>query len=88
MAQQVGGSLGLAILSTLAASRSSSLIHAGTTAAGKVSATVSGYHVAFLVAAIMLFAAAAFLVFALRRSHLVQVEEEVRTAGGAVPAAA
>ena len=88
VAQQVGGSLGLAILSTLAASRSSSLIHVGTTAAGKVSATVSGYHVAFLVAAIMLFAAAAFLVFALRRSHLVQVEEEVRSAGGAVPAAA
>jgi EmrB/QacA subfamily drug resistance transporter len=88
VAQQVGGSLGLAVLSTLAASRSSSLIHAGTTAAGKVSATVSGYHIAFLVAAIMLFAGAAFLVFALRRSHLVQVEEEVKSAGGAMPAPA
>jgi predicted MFS family arabinose efflux permease len=88
VAQQVGGSLGLAILSTLAASQSSSLIHVGTTAAGRVSATVSGYHVAFLVAAIMLFAAAGFLVFALRKAHLTQVEAEVREAGGAVPVAA
>ena len=88
VAQQVGGSLGLAILSTLAASRTSSLVHAGTSAAGKVSATVSGYHVAFLVEAIMLFAGAAFLVFALRKSHLTQVEAEVREAGGAMPAAA
>jgi EmrB/QacA subfamily drug resistance transporter len=88
VAQQVGGSLGLAILSTLAASHTSSLVHAGTSTAGAISARVSGYHVAFLVAAIMLFAGAAFLAFFLRRSHLVQVEAEVRESGGAVPAAA
>ena len=86
VAQQVGGSLGLAILSTLAASHTSSLVHAGTTTAAALSARVSGYHVAFLVAAIMLFAGAGFLAFFLRRSHLAQVEAEVRSSGGAVPA--
>jgi EmrB/QacA subfamily drug resistance transporter len=85
VAQQVGGSLGLAILSTLAASRTSSLVHAGTTTAGRLSARVSGYHVAFLVAAILLFAGAAFLTVFLRRSHLAQVEAEVTT-GAAAPA--
>ena len=52
-AQQVGGSLGLAILSTLAASQTSSLLH-GAAAAAPLAARVSGYHVAFLAAAIML----------------------------------
>ena len=59
-AQQVGGSLGLAILSTLAASRTSSL--AGTAAGARQRRRVSGYHVAFLAAAIMLAAGAVILV--------------------------
>ena len=45
VAQQVGGSLGLAIMSTLAASRTSSLLTAGAT--HPLTARVSGYHVAF-----------------------------------------
>ena len=45
-AQQVGGSLGLAILSSLAASQTTSLLH-GSGAGGAIAARVSGYHVAF-----------------------------------------
>jgi EmrB/QacA subfamily drug resistance transporter len=81
-AQQVGGSLGLAILSTLAASQTSSLLstHSGTA----IAARVSGYHVAFLAAAIMLAAAAGLMAFALRRSHIREVEREI--AAGTTPA--
>jgi sugar phosphate permease len=53
--QQVGGALGLAILSTLAASRTSHLLGGGVSSVGqRASAQVSGYHVAFLVGAAML----------------------------------
>ena len=55
--QQVGGALGLAILSTLAASKTTSVLnslHGSATAAASVAARVSGYHVAFIVAAVML----------------------------------
>ena len=56
-AQQVGGSIGLAILSTLAASRTTSLLH-GPVASGAVpAARVSGFHVAFIAAAGLLGAA-------------------------------
>ncbi len=84
-AQQVGGSLGLAILSTLAASQTSSLLssaHARATSAAGVAARVSGYHVAFLGAAIMLAIGVALLAFALRRSHIREVERAI--ASGAV----
>jgi hypothetical protein len=70
-AQQVGGSLGLAILSTLATDHTSSLIKAGHVSA--VAARVSGYHVAFIAAAVMLGAGAVLLVALLRRRHLVHV---------------
>jgi predicted MFS family arabinose efflux permease len=71
-AQQVGGSLGLAILSTLAASQTSSLLHGadGSGAIGAIAARVSGYHVAFLAAAIMLASGALILATALRRQHV------------------
>jgi EmrB/QacA subfamily drug resistance transporter len=54
--QQVGGSLGLAILSTLAASRTSRLLPHGVVASVAVSnsAHTRGYHVAFAVGALML----------------------------------
>ena len=86
-AQQVGGSLGLAILSSLAASQTTSLLHgsAGGLAAA-TAARVSGYHVAFLAAAIMLAAAAGLLTFGLRRSHVREIEHEL-AAGGAAPVA-
>jgi EmrB/QacA subfamily drug resistance transporter len=72
-AQQVGGSLGLAILSTLAASQTGSLLassHASPVSPGGIAARVSGYHVAFLAAALMLAAGGAILALALRPRHV------------------
>jgi hypothetical protein len=74
-AQQVGGSLGLAILSTLAASQTSSLLGGGRTGAvAALAARVSGYHVAFAAAAIMLGAGALIMLVALRRRHVRAIE--------------
>jgi predicted MFS family arabinose efflux permease len=70
-AQQVGGSLGLAILSTLAASRTAHVAH---TAGSHVSALVSGYQVAFAAAAVMLGVGGLILAVALRRRHLEGIE--------------
>ena len=64
-AQQVGGSLGLAILSTLAASQTARVLD-GTSQAAVFAARVSGYHVAFLAAAIMLGAGVVIMTVALR----------------------
>ena len=63
-AQQVGGSLGLAILSTVAASRTSDLLssHSATV----IAARVSGYQVAFATAAGMLVLGAVILIVGLR----------------------
>jgi EmrB/QacA subfamily drug resistance transporter len=72
-AQQVGGSLGLAILSTLAASRTSDLlsgVHGSGAAAASLAARVSGYHVAFIAAAVMLAAGVAILGLVVRRRDL------------------
>ena len=85
-AQQVGGSLGLAILSSLAASQTTRLLSGHS--AGAVAARVSGYHVAFLAAAIMLAVGAALLVFGLRRRHMREVERELASSGAALPVAA
>jgi EmrB/QacA subfamily drug resistance transporter len=83
-AQQVGGSLGLAILSTLAATQTSHLIthHSAT----RVAATVSGYHVAFLAAAAMFAGAAALLVVLLRKRHMAEVEEAIESGEAAAVA--
>jgi EmrB/QacA subfamily drug resistance transporter len=56
-AQQVGGSIGLAILSTLAASRTTSVLHGPVTPGSVLGARVSGFHVAFVGAAVLLGAA-------------------------------
>jgi MFS family permease len=82
-AQQVGGSLGLAILSTLAASQTSKLLQGG--GVGEAAARVSGYHVAFLAAAIMLAAGAGIMAFGLRQRHMKEVELELGE-GAAAPA--
>jgi uncharacterized membrane protein YtjA (UPF0391 family) len=74
-AQQVGGSLGLAILSTLAASRTSHLLSGHSTT--RIAATVSGYHVAFLAAAVMFVVAVALLVVLLRKRHMAEVERAI-----------
>jgi EmrB/QacA subfamily drug resistance transporter len=77
-AQQVGGSLGLAILASLAASQTSSLLHASG-GAGQLAARVSGYHVAFMAAAIMLAAGGALMTFVLRKSHTREIEHDLAT---------
>jgi hypothetical protein len=68
-AQQVGGSLGLAILSTLAASRTTDLLsglHGAALFSASTAAKVSGYHVAFIAAAVMLGAGAIIMAVAVR----------------------
>jgi EmrB/QacA subfamily drug resistance transporter len=85
-AQQVGGSLGLAILSTLAASQTSSLLRAGGTS--PAAATVSGYHIAFLGAAIMLAAGVGIMGVALRPRHMRAVEHAIASGAVAAPAVA
>jgi EmrB/QacA subfamily drug resistance transporter len=79
-AQQVGGSLGLAILSTLAASQTARLLsgsHASLASAAGLAARVSGYHVAFLAAALMLAAGGIILAVALRPRHVRAIEREL-----------
>jgi EmrB/QacA subfamily drug resistance transporter len=70
-AQQVGGSLGLAILATLSVDHTNKLIKAGV---NTTQATVSGYHVAFLAAALMMATGAVLLVVLLRKRHLKGLE--------------
>jgi EmrB/QacA subfamily drug resistance transporter len=65
--QQVGGSLGLAIMATFAASRTTTVLHTGATVGA---ARVAGYHLAFEIAAGMLVAGAVALVVSLRRRHV------------------
>jgi EmrB/QacA subfamily drug resistance transporter len=78
-AQQVGGSLGLAILSTLAASQTSSLLAGSQASPGSavaLAARVSGYHVAFLAAALMLAGGGLILAVALRPRHVRALQAE------------
>ena len=72
-AQQVGGALGLAVLSTLAAARTSSLLNSGA-AGGQHAALVSGFHVAFGVGAGLLALAAVLLMAMLRRHHVASLD--------------
>jgi EmrB/QacA subfamily drug resistance transporter len=72
-AQQVGGALGLAILSTLAASRTSSLL-AGSAASSQHAALLGGFHLAFGVGAGLLALAALLLLAMLRRHHVATLD--------------
>ncbi len=72
-AQQVGGALGLAILSTLAASHTSSLLSSGVSG-GQHAALLGGFHVAFAVGAGLLALAAVLLVAMLRRHHVASLD--------------
>ncbi len=79
--QQVGGSFGLAILSTLAAHHTAGLL--GSSAPGThayLAAYVSGYHVAFGVAGGMLLLGAALLIVMLRARHLALVSLQTNAA--------
>jgi EmrB/QacA subfamily drug resistance transporter len=66
---QVGGAIGLAVLATLSGERTKSLLADGHSAA---SALTSGYHVAYLVGAILAAIAVAIAVFVLRAPQPVQ----------------
>jgi MFS family permease len=68
--QQVGGALGLAVLSTLATSKTSS---AGGSPAH---ALVVGFHWAFAAGAVVMVAALAVMVALLRRRHVARIEEQ------------
>jgi EmrB/QacA subfamily drug resistance transporter len=77
---QVGGALGLAVLATLSASRTNELLHAGKSASVALTA---GYHLAFVVAAVLVLAAivAALTVAAPRRSAAREEASERRCVG-------
>jgi EmrB/QacA subfamily drug resistance transporter len=68
--QQIGGALGLAILSTLAATRTSH----ETAALGHNAALLSGYHLAFLIGAIWMAAAIGVLLL-IRKRDVAQIQE-------------
>src|SRR5256885_724597 len=74
--QQIGGALGLAILSTLAA---------GQTHGGSKTALVHGFHYAFAGAAVFVVAALVLMVAMLRKRDVARIEAE---ATQAAPAAA
>jgi EmrB/QacA subfamily drug resistance transporter len=74
--QQVGGALGLAILSTIAASRTNHLGGSG------AAALVGGFHYAFAGSAVFLLAGLGTLLALLRREHVVGIEQEA--AAGAI----
>ena len=65
--QQVGGALGLAILSSLAAGRTATMTAQGT---GQDAALVDGFQLAFLVGAGLMLGAAVVIVAMLRRHHV------------------
>src|SRR5204862_1307323 len=68
--QQIGGALGLAVLSTLAATRTSQ--HASL---GHAAALVSGYHLAFLIGAVLMAVAIGLLVALVRRRDVEQIQQ-------------
>ena len=68
--QQVGGALGLAVLSTLATSKTASA--GGSPAHG----LVVGFHWAFAAGAVVMVAALAVMVALLRRRHVARIEEQ------------
>jgi EmrB/QacA subfamily drug resistance transporter len=68
--QQVGGALGLAVLSTLATSKTSS---AG---GSPMHALVIGFHWAFAAGAVVMIAALAVMVALLRRRHVARIEQQ------------
>jgi len=74
--QQVGGALGLAILATLAANRTSSLLSGG--GVGQTAALVGGFHVAFAVGAGMLALAAVILTVMLRAQDVASLDLEAQ----------
>ncbi len=73
--QQVGGALGLAVLSTLASSQTSRLTGGGP-AVGHEAALTSGFHVAFGVGALLLVGGIVMLILTVRRSDVARIHTE------------
>jgi EmrB/QacA subfamily drug resistance transporter len=69
--QQIGGALGLAVLSTLAATRTGHK----EAALGHDGALVSGYHLAFLIGAVLMAAAIGLIATLIRRRDVQQINE-------------
>jgi EmrB/QacA subfamily drug resistance transporter len=85
-AQQVGGSLGLAVLSTLAASHTTSLLRTAghpASVAAELAARVGGYHIAFIGGAVALATGALLLVLFLRPRHVESVSYDTAIPVGA-----
>ena len=74
--QQVGGALGLAILSTIAASH--------TADKNSVADAVHGYHYAFAGAAVFVALSLLVMILLLRKHHVAQIQAEAAE-GGAIP---
>jgi EmrB/QacA subfamily drug resistance transporter len=72
--QQVGGALGLAILASLAAGRTSGAIKSGV---GQVQALVDGYTRAYLVAGGLSIAALVLVLLLIRRTDVARIDQEV-----------
>jgi EmrB/QacA subfamily drug resistance transporter len=75
--QQLGGAIGLAVLSTLAANTTSGTLAAlghAPNALAQVSALVSGFHVAFLVGAFLMFGGAVVLAMTVRRADVSRID--------------
>jgi EmrB/QacA subfamily drug resistance transporter len=81
--QQLGGAIGLAVLSTLAANTTSNTLAAlgqVPSAAARVSALVSGFHVAFLVGAFLMLGGAAIMAATVRGRDVTRIDEAVEPA--------
>jgi EmrB/QacA subfamily drug resistance transporter len=77
--QQVGGALGLALLSTVAASRTSHILNGlghPVAAADRASALVDGFHLAFLLGGIFMIVGGIIVTALLRRQHVERVVEQ------------
>ena len=85
-AQQVGGALGLAVLSTLATARTEDAIAelgGAPSPADRVSALVEGFDVAFTAAAILVAASGVILLVAVRRRDVKGIDPEAAPVPGA-----
>jgi MFS family permease len=71
--QQIGGALGLAVLATVSASHTTSLLHSGHPSA---TALTSGYHLAWVIATGLLVAAIATALAVLRPAPVVEPGRE------------
>jgi EmrB/QacA subfamily drug resistance transporter len=86
--QQVGGALGLAVLSTLASSQTARLTGGSGPVIGHSAALTSGFHVAFGVGALLLVGGIATLLVTVRRSDVARIHTEDTAVEDVAPAPA